>query len=617
MHSPLHFALISREAVGMAAARRALGWVEFVDRLVPAALHRDPIVRRRARVIVFNVAVLTSYALVRIALELALEPLSRAWHTVLPLVFGSAAGVGLTAWLWRRGDPERASQVGMWLVIGVAVSFTLAKGGMRSPGLFWFAVIPVLARACTGSRSVIVTTALVAAFLVVCSTLDLFGIELSGAPTGTQLAVERLVALLAATVLCGGLVYMHGIFEEEAQGALVAARDAATSASRAKSLFVANVSHEIRTPMTAILGYTDVLAEPDLPEAERREAIETLRRNGHHLLALINDMLDLSKIEAGGLEVRRSEASPISVSQHVVALLRERARVKGLLLELELAPDLPDKIWSDALRVQQILVNLVGNAIKFTEQGGVRLLVSHRSASGGADEVWFDVIDSGIGIAPADRERVFAPFSQADASESRRYGGTGLGLAISLGLAQQLGGKLELESEVGRGSIFRLRLPVGVPDGAVRAGAELHGSELVVRQGTPALARTALHGRVLVAEDGVDNQRLIERLLSRVGLELTFASDGRSAIDLVLGAEREGRPFAAVLMDMQMPEIDGYAATQALRDAGFTRPIIALSAHAMIEDRERCLAAGCNAFAAKPIDRRALLDLLAEHLAKA
>jgi signal transduction histidine kinase/ActR/RegA family two-component response regulator len=505
----------------------------------------------------------------------------------------------------------------MWLVIGVAVSFTLAKGGMRSPGLFWFAVIPVLARACTGSRSVIVTTALVAAFLMVCSTLDLFGIELSGAPTGTQLAVERLVALLAATVLCGGLVYMHGIFEEEAQGALVAARDAATSASRAKSLFVANVSHEIRTPMTAILGYTDVLAEPDLPEAERREAIETLRRNGHHLLALINDMLDLSKIEAGGLEVRRSEASPISVSQHVVALLRERARVKGLLLELELAPDLPDKIWSDALRVQQILVNLVGNAIKFTEQGGVRLLVSHRSASGGADEVWFDVIDSGIGIAPADRERVFAPFSQADASESRRYGGTGLGLAISLGLAQQLGGKLELESEVGRGSIFRLRLPVGVPDGAVRAGAELHGSELVVRQGTPALARTALHGRVLVAEDGVDNQRLIERLLSRVGLELTFASDGRSAIDLVLGAEREGRPFAAVLMDMQMPEIDGYAATQALRDAGFTRPIIALSAHAMIEDRERCLAAGCNAFAAKPIDRRALLDLLAEHLAKA
>jgi signal transduction histidine kinase/ActR/RegA family two-component response regulator len=600
----------------MAVAHTALGWVELVDRFVPAALHRDPIVRRRARVVVFNVAVLVGYSLARIALELALEPLSIAWRTVLPLAFGSAAGIGLTVWVWRRGEPERASQVGMWLVIGVAVSFTLAKGGMRSPGLFWFAVLPVLARACTGSRAVIWTTAGVAVFLVGCSVLDLLGIELSGAPTGMQLEVERLVALLAATVLCGGLVYMHGIFEEEAQRALVAARDAATSASRAKSLFVANVSHEIRTPMTAILGYTDVLAEPELSEAERREAIETLRRNGHHLLALINDMLDLSKIEAGGLEVRRSETSPISVSQHVVALLSERARVKGLLLELELAPDLPDRIWSDALRLQQILVNLVGNAIKFTEQGGVRLLVSHHPVSGEGAEVCFDVIDSGIGIAPGDRERVFAPFSQADASESRRYGGTGLGLAISLGLAQQLGGKLELESELGRGSTFRLRLPVGAPEGAVRGGAELHDGEWVRRESTPPLARTALHGSVLVAEDGVDNQRLIERLLSRAGLELTFASDGRSAIDLALGAEREGKPFGAVLMDMQMPEIDGYAATQALRDAGYTRPIIALSAHAMIEDRERCLAAGCNAFAAKPIDRRALLELLAEHLAK-
>ncbi|HTO08842.1 MAG TPA: ATP-binding protein [Myxococcota bacterium] len=600
----------------MAAARRALGWVELVDRWVPAALHRDPIVRRRARVIVFNVVVLVSYSLARIGLELALEPFASAWRTILPLGFGSAAGLGITAWLWRRGDTERAAQVGMWLVVGVAVLFTLAKGGMRSPGLFWFAVVPVLARACAGSRTVIATTAGVAAFLVACSMLDFLGIELSGAPTGTQLAVERLVALLAATVLCGGLVYMHGVFEEEAQRALVAARDAATSASRAKSLFVANVSHEIRTPMTAILGYTDVLAEPELSETERREAIETLRRNGHHLLALINDMLDLSKIEAGGLEVRRGETSPISVSQHVVALLRERARTKGLLLELELAAELPDRIWSDALRLQQILVNLVGNAIKFTEQGGVRLLVSHRPVSGGAGEICFDVIDSGIGIAPADRERVFAPFSQADASESRRYGGTGLGLAISLGLAQQLGGKLELESELGRGSTFRLRLPVGAADGSPRPGAELHDSELVLRESTPNAAPTTLRGRVLVAEDGVDNQRLIQRLLSRVGLELEFASDGRSAIDQALAAEREGRPFGAVLMDMQMPEIDGYAATQALRDAGFTRPIIALSAHAMIEDRERCLACGCNAFAAKPFDRRALVELLAEHLSK-
>ncbi|HTO52569.1 MAG TPA: ATP-binding protein [Myxococcota bacterium] len=584
---------------------------------MPEPLHRgDPGVRRRARVIVFNVTVMVTYSLVRIVIELALEPFAAAWRGVIPLAFGCGAGVGLTAWLWRRGDAERAARAGMWLVAAVAVAFTLAKGGMRSPGLPWFVVIPVLARACAGSRAVVTSTGLVAAFLVGCSLFDLFGVELPGGPTGVQLSVERLVALLAATVLCGGLVYMHGIFEEEAQRALVAARDAATSASRAKSLFVANVSHEIRTPMTAILGYTDVLAEADLSEAERREAIETLRRNGHHLLALINDMLDLSKIEAGGLEVRCSETSPISVAQHVVALLRERARSKGLLLELEVGGDLPDRIWSDALRVQQILVNLIGNAIKFTERGGVRLLVSHQAVSGTPGEIVFDVIDSGIGIAAGDRERVFAPFSQADPSESRRYGGTGLGLAISLGLAEQLGGKLELESELGRGSTFRLRLPVGAPEGAQRGAPPPIDSEMVTRESTPQLARAALRGRVLVAEDGVDNQRLIERLLSRVGLELEFASDGRAAIDQALAAEHQGRPFGAVLMDMQMPEIDGYAATQALRDAGFARPIIALSAHAMTEDRERCLACGCDAFAAKPIDRRALLDLLAEYLAK-
>ncbi|MFI5315183.1 MAG: ATP-binding protein [Myxococcota bacterium] len=601
-----------------AVARMARGWVEFVDGLVPATLHRaDPIVLRRARVIVFNTAVMVSYCLVRVGIEFSLEPVSRAWQTATPLLLGCAGGVALTVWLWRRGDTDRAARFGMWIVVAVAVAFSIAKGGLRSPGLVWFTVIPVLARACAGRRSVLTSTALVLAFLVACGALELLGVSLPDPPVGFRLEIERAVALFAATVLSAGIVYMHGVFEEEAQRALVAARDAATSASRAKSLFVANVSHEIRTPMTAILGYTDVLAEPELSEAERRDAIETLRRNGHHLLALINDMLDLSKIEAGGLEVRRSETSPISVAQHVVALLRERARAKGLSLELELGADVPSAIFSDALRLQQVLVNLVGNAIKFTEQGGVRLSVSHRpSPIGGQGQIAFEVIDSGIGIAPADRERVFAPFSQADPSESRRYGGTGLGLAISRGLAQQLGGKLELESEVGRGSTFRLRLPIGVSDGAAATAPPPFDTALLAGDSAQPVTLRSLRGRVLVAEDGPDNQRLIGRVLTRVGLEVTIAGDGRTAIDTALAAERDGRPFGAVLMDMQMPELDGYAATQALRDAGFARPIIALSAHAMTEDRERCLGCGCDAFAAKPIDRRALLELLAEHLAK-
>ena len=596
-------------------ARRARGWVAFVDRLVPVTLHRgDPLVRLRARVIVFQTTVICAYAFARAGLELALE--ENGWRAAAPLVLGALAGLGVTTWLWRLGDTDRVARAGLWLVGAVAVTVSLAKGGLSSPGLVWFAVIPVMARACAGRRAIWVSTAMVLVFLLACGLADLIGLPLPAPPTGTLLVLERVVALVAATVLCAGLVNMHSVFEEEAQRALVAARDAATSASRTKSLFVANVSHEIRTPMTAILGYTDILAEPELTETERRDAIETLRRNGHHLLALINDMLDLSKIEAGGLEVRLSETSPISVAQHVVALLRERARVKGLLLDLELGSDVPELIHTDALRLQQILVNLVGNAIKFTEQGGVRLSVSRDPEQGLRPErLRFEVSDSGIGIAPVDSERVFAPFSQADPSASRRYGGTGLGLAISRGLAQQLGGTLELDSELGRGSTFRLLVPVGERRGSLASDARLE-AELAARGAAPAREMPSLRGRVLVAEDGPDNQRLIERLLTRTGLTVQLVADGRAAIEAALRAEREGRAFDAVIMDMQMPELDGYAATQALRDGGYARPIIALSAHAMVEDRERCLACGCNAFAAKPIDRRALLELLAEHLNK-
>ena len=230
----------------------------------------------------------------------------------------------------------------------------------------------------------------------------------------------------------------------------------------------------------------------------------------------------------------------------------------------------------------------------------------------------FDVIDSGIGIAPADRERVFEPFSQVDATESRRYGGTGLGLAISQRLAQQLGGELSLASEVGRGSVFTLRLPLREPSPSERIDGAHAPAPLdpIAREAEPALPLPVLRGRVLVAEDGVDNQRLIARLLGRAGLEVEIAPDGRRAVERVLAAERDGASFDAVLMDMQMPELDGFAATQALRDGGYARPIIALSAHAMREDRERCLAAGCDAFAPKPIERRPLLTLLAHHLEK-
>ncbi len=598
-------------------SRRVSGLLALVDRLVPTEPQKlGPIEQRRTRVVVFNTSVFLAYGVVQGLMELLLEP-ERALSGLALLAAGSVAGLSVLAYVRRHGGSELSGRVTLVALFAVVTIFCYTKGGIAAPGLSWFVVLPVVARALSSNRSAAYVAA--GAFVAVLgfALLDTYGVPVPPPPAGAALAIKRVVAICAGSLLCAGIVYMDSVFQDEAQRALLAMRDAATQASRAKSLFVANVSHEIRTPMTAILGYTDVLAEPGLDESERRDAIETLRRNGRQLLALVNDMLDLSRIEAGGLAVRCREVAPVSVVQQVVALLRERARAKGLVLDLELAGDLPPRLWTDAVRLQQILVNLVGNAIKFTEQGSVRVSVSLEAGDSLA-RLRFDVSDSGIGIAPADQARIFEPFSQVDASESRRYGGTGLGLAISNRLAHDLGGELALSSEPGEGSAFSLLLPLREPTPSEREASAVSSAppDPHAREAKPATALPLLRGRVLVAEDGADNQRLIARLLGRAGLEVEIAADGRRAVDRTLEAEREGDPFDAVLMDMQMPELDGYAATQALRDGGYTRPIIALSAHAMHEDRERCFTAGCDAFAPKPIDRQQLLDLLAQYLAK-
>ena len=312
------------------ASRRVSGWLALVDRLVPRALHRgDPIERRRARMVVFNTSVFIAYGVFQAAMELAVETPERAWPAVAVLALGTSSGLGAIFYLRRRGESQAAANAALIALFAVITLITYGKGGLHAPGLSWFVVLPVVARALCGSRTAVFVAAAALVVVLGFALLETYGLPVPPAPTGSALAVKRVVAICAGAVLCAGLVYMNGVFEEEAQLALVAMRDSATQASRAKSLFVANVSHEIRTPMTAILGYTDVLAEPGLADSERREAIETLRRNGHQLLALINDMLDLSKIEAGGLEVRSREVSPISVVQQVVALLRDRARATG------------------------------------------------------------------------------------------------------------------------------------------------------------------------------------------------------------------------------------------------------------------------------------------------
>ncbi|MEM6331205.1 MAG: ATP-binding protein [Planctomycetota bacterium] len=380
------------------------------------------------------------------------------------------------------------------------------------------------------------------------------------------------------------------------------ASERAEQACRSKSEFLANMSHEIRTPLTAILGFADILlSEPDA--AMHRSSAETIQRNGEHLLAVVNDILDLSKIEAGRFQLSWADASPAAVVHEVASLLKVRADAKGLAIEVTTEPGVPDSIATDEVRLRQVLLNLVGNAVKFTESG--RVAVTLRSVgAAGQPRIAFDVQDTGIGIAEADLQTIFQPFSQADTSAQRRFGGTGLGLAICGRLAGMLGGGIEVNSEVGVGSTFCLTLPVGKTTQSGVAPAAEPASAAPDTQPSD----KPLGGRLLlVAEDGPDNQRLIEYHLTKAGAELCIVSDGEQATRAVLGRDPTAKPFDLILMDMQMPVMDGYQATAALRAGGHTGPVVALTAHAMEGDRQKALAAGCDDYATKPIDAPKLI----------
>ncbi|MBK7878124.1 MAG: CHASE domain-containing protein [Planctomycetes bacterium] len=391
------------------------------------------------------------------------------------------------------------------------------------------------------------------------------------------------------------------------------ARRAAEEATRTKSEFLANMSHEIRTPMTAILGYTDLLLDPSMPEAQRIDCVHTVRRNGDHLLTIINDILDLSKIEAGKMTIEQLPCSPIQLVEDVASLLRARAKAKGIELVVHWRGPQPESIQTDPTRLRQILVNLAGNSIKFTERGSVVIDVRCDVPT---QSMVFDVRDTGIGMSPEQCARLFQPFTQADSSTTRRFGGTGLGLTISKHLAGMLGGDIEVESEAGRGSTFRLRVATGALSGlrfVERAG------HAVVEPGAPlpSAACVELRGRILLADDGRDNQRLISLVLQRAGAVCEIVDDGRKAVDVAVAAESAGVPFDLVLMDMHMPVLDGWGAVRELRSRGYSRPIVALTANAMQGDRERCLEAGCDDYATKPLDKPRFLATCAKFLGAA
>ncbi|MCC5827903.1 MAG: PAS domain S-box protein [Phycisphaeraceae bacterium] len=400
----------------------------------------------------------------------------------------------------------------------------------------------------------------------------------------------------------------------------------ARQANLSKSEFLANMSHEIRTPMTAILGFADLLnGERDLvsdPEMVA-DCVRRIRANADHLMSVINDVLDMSKIEAGKLSVEMMMVDLGQVMDAVVAALENRAAAKGLELGVEYDSMVPDRIRTDPVRLRQILFNLVGNAIKFSDRGAILIRASFAQQSPGAGVLRLAVVDSGIGMTPEQCRRIsrFKPFTQADGSTSRRFGGTGLGLSISSSLAQLLGGRIEVASEEGRGSRFTLVLETEAcgswqsasdrDDFDVRS---IHHPEPTACDRSAAVSLAG--ARILLVEDGVDNQRLVGFHLGRAGASVATAEHGRAALEAIERAGREGRPFDLVLMDMQMPVMDGYEATRQLRSAGFQTPIIALTAHAMVEDRKRCLETGCNDYASKPIDPVGLLRVCGDWIRK-
>ncbi len=386
-----------------------------------------------------------------------------------------------------------------------------------------------------------------------------------------------------------------------AEVAMRDAKERAELANAAKSSFLANMSHEIRTPLGAIMGFVSLMKDEGISQQQINSYVSVVERNSAQLMRIIDDILDLSKVEAGMMVIEHIDFSLVELLSDFASLMGFRAREKGVIFELKAMTELPDVVNSDPTRIRQILTNVVGNAIKFTDKGSVSLRVSYSN-----EILRFEVSDTGRGISEEQAEKLFQPFAQGDPSTTRKYGGTGLGLVLTRRLSEALGGGFVLESStLGVGSKFSASIRVILPERSRFVRALGFASESVRNAGVQGLLSDL---RILLVEDSPDNQALFSIYLNRAGAKIDIASDGQRGVEMALAEN-----YDVVLMDVQMPIMDGITAVKRLRASGYGVPVIALTAHAMKEERVRCLEAGYSGFLSKPIQRSELVDALVKY----
>ncbi len=516
-----------------------------------------------------------------------------------------AYSIALYGVLWRTGRPLLVSFgiVAGFLVL--SLHDAILMGGVGAPAYAWVSVTPLLAGLIQGQRPGLIwwcVCAVVTAGLLIWA-------QLSGGPPPQQTPGEvldqgigEMVGLLvmsgAALVFYTRVIerqtteLTHTVDRLEAEVEVRrAAEIAAQAADDAKSAFLATMSHEVRTPMNGVIGMTDLLLESPLPD-EQREYAETIRTSANTLLVILNDILDLSKSEAGHLELEHIPVRPAVLVQEVEKLMRDGAHRKGLQMSSRSAPNVPTWVVADPHRLRQMLSNLVANALKFTHEGGVQIVLSARSGSEDSQYVLrFEVIDTGIGIEQDKVEGLFSPFVQADSSMARKYGGTGLGLTIVRSLAEKMHGQVGAESAPQKGSTFWFEVPVQGTDATP-------APQVIAAPGVESLQGR----RVMVVEDNPVNRRVVTYMLDKMQVGFVIAGDGQQALRLLkLG------PVDAILMDCQMPVMDGYEATRQIRaqEAGSDEhvPIIGLTAHALAGDRARAEQAGMDDYLTKPLKK--------------